>query len=146
MGRREKWWQKVLRYLFGIDSRPKMPTVPEIIGDEDEEPAEADNKIHTDELHADVTPTTEGRFRIAIKDMAPQGGRNDNGGWEYGMLSLYGDFGRVLLMQLGGGRKCVRFKVGTAPMQLNIHHDNLPGWHVWEIVADGSQIWIELDG
>ena len=142
---KEKWWQKALRKLLGIDFRPRFPSVPDIAGGDDE--GGSGGGVSTSCRHEHLDPgVSAGGISIETNDMQPKPDRNDNGGWEYGVISLYGRFGRVLLMQLGGGRKCLRFKVGTTPMQLNIHHDNLPGWHTWAIVLDGRRIWVELDG
>ena len=92
-------------------------------------------------------PSRLGAVEMQTLGIVAQPGRNADGGWEYMILTLHGDgFDRVLLFQVGGGRKAIRFKVGTQPAQNNVCSDNLPDAHTWRVEWGDGSMRVLLDG
>ena len=94
-------------------------------------------------------PSGATRLSFRTRGMQSQPGRNGDGGWEYIFLTLRGNgFDRVLLYQVGGGRKQIRARIDGPDywVENNLRSDNLPGEHAWLLDWAGGRLRVYLDG
>ena len=140
--------------LFCIISGCKTIDIQDIIGIGDGNDDVSDEEVISDtgddlryeKYSQRVDAMESGILSITVHDMKHEEKENEDGGHEFMILSLYGDFGRVLLFHASGGSRSVRFKVQEIGMQMEIASDNLPGPHVFQIRWGGGFVASFLDG